>query len=83
MDFAAGVYLSAEPHPPPYTKYTCIQYILIHTGKGGRGKVESERRLGGQNFTKLGRKYQQDLLYLQSINSDTHLSQCPFTGHFL
>jgi hypothetical protein len=32
------------------------QYILIHTGKGGGGKVEPERRGEGQQFTKLGRK---------------------------
>ncbi len=34
-------------------------------GRGG-GRVEPERRLEGQQFTKLGRKYQHDLLYLQS-----------------
>jgi hypothetical protein len=39
-------------------------------GKGGRGgEGKPERRLEGQKFTKLGRKYQHDLLYLQSINS--------------
>jgi hypothetical protein len=32
--------------------------ILIHTGKGGEGDIEPERRLEGQQFTKLGRKYQ-------------------------
>jgi hypothetical protein len=47
--------------------------------------VEPERRLEVQQFTKLGRKYQQDWLYkyLQSINSDEHLQQNPFTGSFL
>jgi hypothetical protein len=39
----------------------------------GGGGVEPERRLEGQQFIKLGRKYQQDWLYLQSINSDKHL----------
>jgi hypothetical protein len=35
--------------------------ILIHTGKGGGGgRVEPERRFEGQEFTKLGRKYQHD-----------------------
>ncbi len=47
------------------------------------GWVEPERRLGGQQFTKLGRKYQHDWIYLQSINSDKYLSQSPFTVQFL
>ncbi len=45
------------------------------------GRVEPERRLEGQQFTKLGRKYQHDSLYLQSINSDKHLPQSPFTDN--
>ncbi len=36
----------------------------------------------GQQFTKLGRKYQHDWLCRQSINSDKHLPQSPFTGQF-
>jgi hypothetical protein len=36
------------------------------------GRVEPERRLEGQQFTKLPRKYQ---LYLQSINSDKPLPE--------
>jgi hypothetical protein len=63
--------------PPPHTVYV---YTYL-PGKGGR--FESERRLEGQQFTKLGRKYQQDWLYLQSINSDKHLPQSLFTGKFL
>ena len=62
---------------PPYTLYTF--FILIHTGKGLRGGPE--RRLEGQQFTKLGQKYQH-MMYLQSINSDKHLPQSPFTGKF-
>ncbi len=66
-----------EPHTStPYTPWTCIQYsILIHTGKGGR--VEPERRLDGQQFTKQGRKYKHDWIHLQSINSDKRLPQSP------
>ncbi len=45
-------------------------------------KIEQERRLEGQQFTKLGIKYEYDWLYLQSINSDKHLPQSPFTGSF-
>jgi hypothetical protein len=49
------------PYPPlPYTLYTSIQYTFSHTGKegGGGGRVKPERRLEGQQFTKLGQKYQ-------------------------
>ncbi len=72
------------PYPPPlYTLYTCTVYsILIHRGKGGRGRVEPERRLERLQFTKLGRKFQHDWLYLQSLNSDKHLPQSPSTGQF-
>jgi hypothetical protein len=56
-DFAAGVYLSEEkPHTPTLTHCIRVYSILIHTGKGRR--VEPERRGEGQQFTKLGRKYQ-------------------------
>jgi hypothetical protein len=61
-----------EPHtpPPPYTHCIRVYSILIHTGKGREGgRAESERRLEGEQFTKLGRKYQHDWLYLQSTNS--------------
>jgi len=43
---------------------------------------EPERSIDGQQFTKVGRKYQHDWLYIQSINSDKHLLQSPFTGQF-
>jgi hypothetical protein len=65
------------PPPPPFTLYTCIQYTYSHR-EGGR--VEPERRGEGQQFTKLGGKYQHDYLYLQSINSDKRLLQSPLTG---
>jgi hypothetical protein len=81
MDFAAGVHLSEarNPIPPPLTHCIRVNSILIHTGKGG-GRVEPDRKLEGQQFTKLGRKYQHDSLYLLSMNSDKHLPQNPFTG---
>jgi hypothetical protein len=65
-DFAAGVYLSEAqnpiPPPPPLTHSIRVYIILINTDKGGGGMktVESERRLEGQQFTKLGQKYQHD-----------------------
>ncbi len=49
---------------------------------GGGGRVEPERRLEEQQFTKLDRKYQHDCMYLQSINSDKPLPQSPFTGQY-
>ena len=72
-DFAAGVYLSEAQNPIPSpldTLYTCtIQSTNSHR-EGGGGRVEPERRIEGQHLTKLGRKYQHDILYLQSVNSD-------------
>ncbi len=47
------------PTPPLHTVYACIS-ILIHIGKGDGGRIEPERRSEGQQFTKLGRKYQHD-----------------------
>jgi hypothetical protein len=65
--------------PPPYTQCIRVYSVPFHTGKG-RGGAEPERRLEGQQFTKLRRKYQHDLLYRQSINFDKHLPQSPFIG---
>jgi hypothetical protein len=61
LAIAAGVYLSdapsyMTPSPPPLTH--CIR-VHRHTGKGGGEgwRDEPERRLEGQQFTKLGQKY--------------------------
>ncbi len=43
--------------------YTCIQDTYSHS-EGGKEKVEPERRIEGQQFTKLSRKYQHDFLHL-------------------
>jgi hypothetical protein len=73
----------STPYPlPPYIMYACIQYVYLFTHRGGGGRVEPERRLEGQEFTKLGRKYKQDCLYLPFMSSDKHLQQIPFTGQF-
>ncbi len=84
MDFAVGVYLSETQNPIPPPPRIRLYSILIHTGKGvGGGRVEPERRLEGQQFTKLGRKYQHDCLYLQAINSDNkHMPHSPFTDQY-
>jgi hypothetical protein len=59
-----GVCLSEAQNPilPPLTHCICVQYtVLLSTqGKGEGGRVEPERKLEGQQFTKLGRKYQRD-----------------------
>jgi hypothetical protein len=56
-DFATGVYLSEAQkpiHPPPlHTVYVYTVY-LFKQGRGGRGRVEPERRLERQKFTKPG-----------------------------
>ncbi len=70
-----------EPHNAP-TLHTVHVYTVYLFTKGRGRRVEPERRLEVQTFTKLGRKYQQNWLYLQSINSDKHLPQDLFTGQF-
>jgi hypothetical protein len=55
-----GRCLSVEaqnPIPPPFHS---IQYTYSHRGGGGGWRIEPERRLLGQQLTKLGRKYQHD-----------------------
>ncbi len=44
-------------HPTPPSSHKLSLYTVLWQGKEGR--VEPKRRLGGQQFTKLGRKYQQ------------------------
>ncbi len=85
-DFVAGVHLSethAEPGTLPPTHTVHVYTVYLFTQEWGRERVEPERRLEGQQFTKLGRKYQHDWLHLQSLNSDKHLPQSPFTGQVL
>jgi hypothetical protein len=49
MDFAAVVCLAEAQNPispPPYILYTCMKYTYLFTqGRGGVGRVESERML--------------------------------------
>jgi hypothetical protein len=50
MDFAAGVLfvIGPESHTLLLTYFIRVYSIFIHTGKGGGGRVEPERRLDGQ-----------------------------------
>ncbi len=66
------------PHSLPATH--CLYTLYFGTEKGVSRRVATERRIEGQQFTKLGRKH--DWLYLQSIKSDKHLPQSPFTGQY-
>jgi len=64
-----------HPHPIPTTHCTLTQE------RGGEGEELNQREgLDEQQFTKLGRKYQYDWLYLQSITSDNTCRKSLFTG---
>ncbi len=52
--------LRPEPHTPPPLHTVYVYTVYLGTGKGGGGRVEPERRLEGQQLTKLGPKYQHD-----------------------
>ncbi len=75
-------YLSAlpsyDPIPPLHTLYV---HIYLFTQGGGGGELTREK-VEGQLLAKLSSKYQQELLYHQSINSDKQLPQSPFTYQF-
>ncbi len=72
------VFICLRPRTPylPLTHCTRVYSILIHIGKGQSWTTEKGR---GQQFTKLGLKFEHDWLYLRSINFDKHLPQSPFT----
>ncbi len=72
-----------EPPPPPTHCILVLFLYTVYLFTQGReevlriGSVEPERRSTAVH--KLGRKYQHDRLYLQSINSDKQLPQSPYT----
>jgi hypothetical protein len=78
------VFISLRPRtsypPPPYTLSTYSRYT-IHTINAGKGGVESERMGEGQQFTKLGLKYQH--MTLQPINSHGTCRKVPIQVNFL
>ncbi len=61
---------SFDPILPPYTLHTCIQYIYSH--REGERRRANQREAREAMLHEAGRKYQQDWLYLQSINSIKH-----------
>ncbi len=75
--------MSEAQKPILHILHTVYVYTVYLSHKEGGGRFEPEKRLEEQQFTKLGRKYQHDWLYLQSINSDKYLLQVPLQVKFL
>jgi hypothetical protein len=65
---------------PSFPHTHIIHYTCSKREGDGEGRIVPERMLEGKQFIKPGRKYQHDWLYVQSINSEKHLLQSPFTG---
>ncbi len=83
------VFICLSYTPPPSKRYTLysILHVLIHKGKGGEELNQSEGEMG-QRIPKLGENTNvsectQEIGYPQSINSDKHLPQSPYTGQFI
>ncbi len=76
-DFAASVHLSEarapHTHTHLHTVYVYTVYLFIQgSGEGGGGGGLPRENVRGAIVHKAGRKYQQDGMYLQSINSMKH-----------
>jgi hypothetical protein len=54
------VFNTTQHLPPPLPDKHCLYILYFDFGKGGSGGGYPKRRLEGQKFTKLGRKYQHD-----------------------
>ncbi len=76
------VFLCLRPTTPCPSPLHTVYVYTVYLFTQGRGRVKPER-WEGQQFSKLGRKYRHDWLYLQSINSDERLPQSSFTVNFL
>jgi hypothetical protein len=90
------VFICLKPRTPypllPLTHCigTLIQYTYTHSHRE-EGRVEPERRGEGQqgrvqspNWVEntIHTELMKEIGYLQSVNSDKHLPQSPFTGQF-
>ncbi len=69
-----------QPSPPSPPSCTLSVYTVLCYMEGGAGGGELERRLEGQQFTKLRRKYQHDRL--QSVNYNKSPPQSPCWSQF-
>jgi hypothetical protein len=58
--------------PPPYTRYTCTQYAYSQMEGGSLPDELTREKVRGAIVNKVGRKFQQDWLYLQSVISTKH-----------
>ncbi len=58
------------PNPTPSHTLSVYTVLYFDTGNGGGGW--NGEKVRGATVHKLGRKYQHDWLYFQSINSDNH-----------
>jgi len=81
------IFWGPERHTlPPYTLYSiqCIRVynILIHTGKEGVGRVFNQREGLRCNSSQSWVENSNMTECIQSINSDKHLPEYPFTGQF-
>ncbi len=55
------------PYPPPPLYVYNTVYLFTQGREGGEGGIEPESRLEGQQFTKLGRKYQRDWMLVYTL----------------
>ncbi len=70
---------NSTPYPlPPYTLYTHVHSILIHTMEGGESWTREKVR--GETVYKVGSKIPTWLNVSGPVNSDKRLLQSPFTG---
>jgi hypothetical protein len=68
----------AEPHAPLPTVYVYTVYLFTRGG----GESWTREKVRGATVHKAGSKMSTWLTVLQSKNSDKHMPQRPFTGHF-
>ncbi len=70
-----------NPSPPP--SHTLPRYTFIWHIEGGGGELNQREGLSGNSSQIWFENTNMIWLYLQSINSDKHMPQSPFTGQFV